>query len=217
MDEHRLATTRRARYYTVGGENGAPHEAWVVVHGYGQLAASFLRPFKGIATASRVIVAPEALNRYYVREGTRGSRADAKVGATWMTQEDRESEIADYVDFLDAVREEAAADGARLTVLGFSQGATTAVRWLTRGRARAERLIIWAGQLPHDADLPALRERLGTGGVVLVEGTADEYEPWIREGRNAKRLREAAIPHRAITFAGGHRLDATTLAQLAQG
>jgi predicted esterase len=215
VEEHRLPTTRRARYFTVGGDGGAPSEAWIVVHGYGQLAAPFLRNFEGVARPHRVIVAPEALNRYYVREGTRGTRGDARVGATWMTQEDRENEIADYVDFLDAVREEAVPPAARLTVLGFSQGAATAVRWLQQGRARVACLVVWAGQLPHDADLAALRERLGEGGVVLVEGMSDDYAAWIRDGHNAERLAEAGIPHRLLGFDGGHRLDEALLTRLA--
>ncbi len=47
-----------------------------------------------------------------------------------MTKEDRENEIADYVDFLDAVFGEVVTPGARVTVLGFSQGVATAARWL---------------------------------------------------------------------------------------
>ncbi len=217
MAEHRLTTTRRARYFTAGGESGSPGETWIVIHGYGQLAGPFLRNFEGIATPDRIIVAPEALNHYYVREGTAGSRSDARVGATWMTSEDRDGQIADYVEFLDAVFAAVVTAATRLTVLGFSQGATTAVRWLSSGTTRADRLVIWAGQVPHDADLPGLRRHLVGGQVVLVEGTGDDYAPWIREGRNAGRLGEAGFQVRSVTFDGGHRLDDEVLAQLAAG
>jgi predicted esterase len=217
VDEHRLTTTRRARYFTAGGGNGAPREAWIAIHGYGQLAATFLRPFEKVAAADRVIAAPEALNRFYVREGTTGSRADARIGATWMTSENRDDEIADYVDWLDAVAGRVAPAGTRLTVLGFSQGAATAVRWLSSGATRADRLVIWAGQVPPDADLPALRRGLATGSAVIVEGATDEYAPWVREARNAERLAGAGFSVQSCVFDGGHRLDDEVLARLAAG
>ena len=104
VQEHRLVTTRRARYYTIGGDGGEPQldDVWVVLHGQGQRASVFLKYFESIAAPNRLIVAPEALNRHYIAPGASGKAADAEVGTTWMTRMDRENEIADYVDFLDA-------------------------------------------------------------------------------------------------------------------
>lgn len=214
MDEHRLTTVRRARYYTEGAAGGDAPEVWIVLHGFSQLAAPFLTYFRHIATPSRLVVAPEALNRFYVQPGSSSSRVDARVGTTWMTREDRDNEILDYVDFLDAVYATTVPATARVSVLGFSQGAATAARWLAMGRSRAHRLIVWAGQLPPDLDLARLRERLDAG-VVLVQGTEDEYTAWVREGGNRDRLLAASVPVENATFEGGHRMDAATLRQLA--
>lgn len=214
MREHRVVTARRARYYSIGGTDGVrPASVWIALHGLGQLAATFLNYFDDIATSDRLVVAPEALNRYYVAPGSSGGTKDATVGATWMTREDRESEIADQVDYLDAVWREVASDAPSVTVLGFSQGVATACRWIARGHSRVDRLVAWAGQLPPDVD-PAVYGRLREG-VVLVAGTRDEYAHWIAEGNHAARLEAAGITPRIETFDGGHRLDRVTLQRIA--
>ncbi len=215
VSEHRLVTPRRARYYTEGGGEVPLPEAWIVLHGFGQLARNFISAFAHLAAPGRLLVAPEALNRFYVDRESSGSTAEASVGATWMTREDRDAEIADYVDLLDAVHGETAAGAARLTVLGFSQGVATACRWIASGKVRPDRLIAWAGQLPPDvntASLSVVKE-----GLVLVVGSRDQFTRWIDEGDHARRLESAGIPYQVVTFEGGHRLDRETLQRLATG
>ena len=212
MDEHRIRTARRARYYTIGGE-GSVEEVWIVLHGHGQLASAFIKYFNSIATPGRLIVAPEALNHYYVEPGPSGRTTDARVGATWMTRLDRENDIADYVDFLDAVWGETAARAARVVALGFSQGVATACRWIVMGTSRVDRLVAWAGQLPPDVD-PSVFTKL-SGGVTLVSGTADEYASWIDEGDHQARLEGVGITPEVLTFEGGHRMDRLTLDAIA--
>jgi len=214
VQEHRLVTTRRARYYTIGGGEKPLSEAWIVLHGLGQLASVFIKYFQSIASPGRLIVAPEALNRYYVAPSASGRTADAKVGATWMTRMDRENEIADYVDFLDAVWRETASGATRVTVLGFSQGVATACRWIAMGKSRVDRLIAWAGQLPPDVE-PSVFAKL-SGGVTLVHGTTDEYSAWIAEGNHDARLVAAGIRPQVVTFEGGHRMDRLTLDNLSK-
>lgn len=214
MEEHRLVTTRRARYYTTGGDGPQLDEVWIVLHGQGQRASVFLKYFESIATPGRLIVAPEALNRHYIAPGASGKAADAEVGTTWMTRMDRENEIADYVDFLDAVWRETAVNASRVTVLGFSQGVATACRWIAMGKSRVNRFIAWAGQLPPDVD-PSVFAKL-SGGITLVTGTEDEYASWIEEGNNDGRLISAGITPKVATFEGGHRMDRLTLDSLSR-
>ena len=188
---------------------------WIVLHGQGQRASVFLKYFESIAAPNRLIVAPEALNRHYIAPRASGKAADAEVGTTWMTRMDRENEIADYVDFLDAVWRETASHAPHVTALGFSQGVATACRWFAGGRSRIDRLIAWAGQLPPDVD-PSVYAKL-PGGVTLVTGTEDEYASWIAEGNNDGRLVAAGINPNVVTFEGGHRMDRLTLEQVVAG
>jgi dienelactone hydrolase len=211
VNEHRILTTRRARYYTLGGGEQPLPESWIVLHGLGQLASVFITYFQSIASPGRLVVAPEALNRHYVME--RGGRSsDAKVGATWMTRQDREADIADYVDYLDAVWREAGG-ASRVTVLGFSQGAATAARWIAMGTSRIDRFVAWAGQIPPDVD-PSVFTRL-SDGITIVTGSTDEFASWIAEGDHMSRLEVVGIKPDVLTFDGGHRLDRLTLDAIA--
>ena len=58
---------------------------------------AFLGYCQALEDESRVLVAPEGLSRFYVN-ATHGL-----VGASWMTREDRQHEIDDYVGYLDAI------------------------------------------------------------------------------------------------------------------
>jgi len=206
-DQH-LPVTRTARYAIRGSR--AAHDVWFALHGYGQLAHRFVREFDCL-TPSRLVVAPEALNRFYL------DAAHRKVGATWMTREDRLTDIEDYVRYLDALAAAVSTDGPsrRVTVLGFSQGAATACRWLAQGRTRAHRLVVWAGEVPPDLDLTAAAARLGSLDVILVAGRDDGYiTPKVLATMSA-RLSAHGIAHRTVTFAGGHAIDRDTLMALA--
>jgi len=219
MVEHHLGVQRTARYFTLGGEGASISELWIACHGYGQLAAPFLEWFDGIASPSRLIVAPEALSRFYVDPNIAARGPTARVGATWMTREDREHEIADQVTYLDTlldrVRPPTNGGGVRLRLLGFSQGVATVARWMARGRVRADGLILWAGSFPSDVDLDVFRDRLSGAPVVVVVGKRDQLAPWAAADAQLERFGAAGIDARLVEFGGGHRLDDSTLAELA--
>ena len=222
--EHHIAVRRTARFFTLGTASDEVRELWVVCHGYGQLAAPFLSSFERIAAPSRLLVAPEALARFYLDRPSGGSDTPPRVGATWMTREDRDSEIADHVAYLDdlhdSVREQLATDSepgsdhVRLHVLGFSQGVATAGRWMAYGRTRADALILWAGSFPADVNLASLAARLDGSSVTLVVGARDELASWANADAQLQRFEEAGISARLLTFDGGHRLDDATLVSL---
>ena len=206
MQEHRIAVSRMARYFTIGRPD---REVWFVLHGYGQLAARFLRHFEPLDDGARLIVAPEGLSRFYLTEDP----AERRVGASWMTREDRLAEIEDYVRYLDAVYHEVSRTmdraQAKVTLLGFSQGAATACRWSTIGKARFDRLIIWGGEVPPDVDL------LRSLRLSLVYGSRDPYfTPKVIAATEA-RLREHGIPYDLAPFEGGHEIDGDVLQRVA--
>jgi predicted esterase len=166
-----------------------------------------------------LIVAPEGLSRFYLHdsEGSHGKKVP--IGATWMTREDRENEITDYVEFLDAVldevSEESGGEIARLTVLGFSQGAHTVCRWLAAGEATVERLILWGAYLPDDFDPERGPDRLRSAELILVRGLLDHYISEEAHASQEERLEGLGIPFKTITHAGGHELDSALLRQIA--
>ena len=221
MDEHHIAVRRSARYYTLGPRDGTAAQVWIVCHGFAQLAGRFMRHFAAIDDGSRLIVAPEALNRFYVEATPTWHGPDSKVGATWMTREDREHEIADYVAYLDtladAVLTETPRDRVQLSVLGFSQGVATVVRWAAQGRTRPDHLILWASPLPPEIRPDAGRDQLAAiPRISVVVGTLDtDAQRAIPPER--ERMARLGLDYTLHSFEGGHHLDADTLRTLAGG
>lgn len=209
MQEHHLDVKRTARYCTAGQLSEQTQSVWFVLHGYGQLTPYFIRKFESIASDTTFVVAPEALSRFYL-EGFTG-----RVGATWMTREERQYEIADYVQYLDQLYEHLLhgfdVSRLRVNVLGFSQGTATACRWVQQGSLQLDRLVLWAGYFANgiqDLIAPLI---LATKEVVLVYGKDDEFLKQVDVAAYERNIREA-IPHIQIhTFDGGHTIDTPTL------
>jgi predicted esterase len=164
------------------------------------------------------LVAPEGLSRFYLSE----SPTERRVGASWMTREDRLGEVDDYVSYLDAVSADVFGplDRARVTVhaLGYSQGASTVSRWAALGQATIDRLTLWGGEFPPDLDLTldAVVGRLRAARMTLVYGRSDQYiTPKVVSGI-VERLRQHGIRYEAIPFDGGHELNEAVLKELAK-
>lgn len=215
MIERHLQVSRTARYWTLGDPRVA-REIWFVLHGYRQLARRFLKRFTPVDDGSRLIVAPEALSRFYVSSTIGRHGPSSIVGATWMTREDREHEIRDYVAYLDRLSEGilAEAPGLPVNVLGFSQGVATATRWIVRGSVRPARLVLWGDFTPPDLDLERAREVLAEVEVITVRGNADPALSARLAEEEAVRLHAAGINVRPVVYHGGHDIDAGTLAAL---
>jgi len=216
-EAHHFVTPRTARYWTAGPPPAEAVGTLYVLHGYGQLAEFFVRKFQRAADAGWHIVAPEGGHRFYLK-GTSG-----RVGASWMTKEDRLSDIADYVAFLDALR--ARTDGdepqGRQVLLGFSQGVATALRWLALGQRP---IHSWHGVVAHSGVLPPDLPKgnpafLDAPHLHLVAGTQDPYildpeagfrssmQGWLDSGGQANQ-----VTHH--TFPGGHTVDADAVQEV---
>ncbi|HEY8164868.1 MAG TPA: hypothetical protein VIF83_04865 [Gemmatimonadaceae bacterium] len=216
---HQINVGRTARYYTLGEPTSSVSDVWFVCHGYGQSAQEFIAQFEPIAAKSRLIVAPEALSRFYLTGTTGFHGPEARVVASWMTREDRENEIADYVAYLDDVYakifESVDRNSVRVTVLGFSQGGATANRWVTRGKSKADRLIMWGSLLATDSDLNQAAQFFRHVELTIVYGTRDQFGNREMIDKYEKLLKQHGIPYTLRNFEGGHRMDRETLASLA--
>lgn len=217
--ENTIEVRRSARFQMEGAPGPAITDVWFVCHGYGQLAASFISEFHVISDDHRLVVAPEALSRFYLTTSSAFHGADTPVGATWMTRENRQSEIDDYVAYLDAVYDRIFdiidRERVTVTVLGFSQGGATANRWVTRGHARADRLIMWGCLLAADADLAHAATFFRSAELQIVYGTRDKFASTGMIADYEQVLAHHAIPYKLATFEGGHRMDRATLQKLA--
>ncbi|RIJ33504.1 alpha/beta hydrolase [Pontibacter oryzae] len=208
MTEHNLTVPRTARYYTLGTPSESITDLWIVCHGYGQLARYFLRHFSVLDNGHTLVVAPEALSRFYL-DGFSG-----RVGATWMTKEDRLSEIEDQAAYLNLLLKEQLAqlpENVRITVLGFSQGGATVSRWLATQQVPVHRLILWAASFPEDIDFATGKAAFTNLPVAMVYGTEDEFITPETLQRKQQLMQELGIAPQVYTFEGSHTLHPETL------
>lgn len=211
--EH-LTTTKTARVYSLGDARDQ-HDLWIVCHGYGQLAARFIKEFEPIAVSGRLIVAPEGLHRFYL-DPPPAPAAQRRVGATWMTREDRATDITDYVAYLDRVAQHYAPENnGRVRAFGFSQGAATVFRWAVLGRTQVAELILWAGEVPPDVDMTLAADRLRNTRIVFAHGTADQLVARSVVERHLALLDSAGLSYELREYPGAHSLDSALLTDLA--
>jgi predicted esterase len=219
VSTHHIRVTRTARYYTLGADLPEANHIWIALHGYAMMGERFARLLAPLADApGSLVVSAEALSRFYLETGRDGRHSDS-VGATWLTREDRENEIADAIHYLDQLHAELverAPPSAVVSILGFSQGAAMAARWVAIGAVLPEQLVIWGINPPSDA-LPQVAERMAGREVVLIAGDRDPFAPEGGIESVAASLSQQGVRARAERFRGGHALSKSVLRRLGEG
>lgn len=213
IHEKNIIVSKTARYFTLGELTKKTKTIWFVFHGYGQLAKDFLTDFTILENDSTLVIAPEALNKFYLRGFT------GKIGAAWMTKEDRGNEINDYVKMVNKIFElfeqDFKLDGIKINVLGFSQGSQTAVRWLDKYRHNINSLILWGGSFPRDCDYK--NEYWSSIKSQIVIGDRDKFISEEMLEKEKMYLRSQNINCNIFNFDGGHELDSKILIMLSSG
>ncbi len=202
---HHIPVTRTARYYTLGEFTDSTKDIWILIHGHRQLAGKFIAEFNELADAGSFIYAPEGLMRLYVK----GDYGD--VGASWMTKEDRDSDIKDYVNYLDRlffdeIEPKAKLNNIKINALGFSQGSATLARWLTMGKAKVDKAVFWCGSLAHDIDYTKNTNFKDTE-IHQVFAANDPYYKNDFPESQINILKSAAINSKSYIFDGGHEIS----------
>jgi predicted esterase len=217
MEEAYVDFQFEARYHKLGKLDSSTKQVWIVLHGYGQLARFFIKKFEGLVPHDISVIAPEGLSRFYLSDLTEQGRRDNKVGATWMTQENRLMDIQNYLAYLDAIyrKELSVHPGVPVTLLGFSQGCATVCRWVTHG-VEFEKLILWAGLFPADMDFKEGNKILASKKTYLVVGDEDPYLTTERINEFDELARRLGIVPEKIVFNGKHEIHEGTLQQLAR-
>jgi predicted esterase len=213
MTERSITFSFQGRYFKLGEISAQTTHLWFVLHGYGQLAQYFIRKFNALTEGTNhCIIAPEGLSHFYLDELQNTGRKSNRVGASWMTRENRLTDISNYLRYLDAIyANEVAGRSVPVTVLGFSQGAATATRWALHGNIQFSRLILWAGMLPPDMDIEKGSTVLREKDVHLVYGTRDTFLTDERFAEMKTLSAKLGTSIRVHTFDGDHEVDTPTL------
>jgi len=212
MEKH-ITVERTARYFTLGELNEQTEHIWFACHGYGQLAEYFIKKFQVLDNGKTVVVAPEGLSRFYL-EGFSG-----RVGATWMTKEDRENDIKDNINYLNKLYTTTTKDiksSVKITLLGFSQGGPTICRWFAESKIKFDRLILWAGIFPPDMNNDftfTAQYLLKDRPTYIIYGNNDPLlkPEHFAEVENYKRIKPDL---QVISFEGKHELNEEVLKRI---
>lgn len=204
---HYIVTPKTARVYTHGTLTENTKLIWIVTHGYGFLAEYFIKKFEELNPEENYVIVPEALNRFYLKEFS------GRVGASWMTTEDRENEIKDYILYLENIHEILISQTtAKIVGLGFSQGAATIARWAMHTSKRLNQLVFWGGSIPNDClnDI----SKLNSLHPYLLVGDEDQFITEEKRAEVMKSLDNVGLTFSHIFYKGGHAILTEPLLQL---
>ena len=185
----------------------APRRLVVLLHGVGADGNDLidLAPHWSAAAPDATFVAPHAPFPYDM----------APVGRQWFSLADRSpallaAGVRDAAAVLDAyLTAEAASVGvppSAIALVGFSQGAMTALYAGLRRRPAPAAILAYSGALLGSESLAA--EIAGRPPVLLVHGEADEVVPTAATRATESALRAAGVPVEALYRPGlGHGID----------
>ncbi|MCH6234605.1 alpha/beta hydrolase [Cognataquiflexum rubidum] len=198
-------TYRHRGHYSMSHlPNRDEKEIIIALHGYGQLAEYFLKKFEPLFREDRLVVVPEATN-YAYQQGFSG-----RVGAIWMTSHERETAIENNNHYLNEILESVLIKYKQkpvVKVIGFSQGAATASRWVSQLSFKVDTLVLWSGGFAHDLDVSRAAQNLKDTKVVVVLGDSD---PMITSESIQKQNEFiASLPFEVerLEFKGGHDIN----------
>ena len=209
MEKKFVAFRYKAPYFLLGSPGPGINKIWFVCHGYGQLAKYFIRKFDVLNDGSHLVIAPEGLSRFYLDNSLRRS------GASWMTSEERETDIENYINYLEelgrTVIKQLEDQPLHITFLGFSQGAATASRWMAHTSLHVDRFILWAGIFPSDLNQENARRKLKNSENFLIVGSKDSYINESRKEEHAKMCADLDIYPQLKQFEGAHEISQEVL------
>lgn len=214
MQNNHLKIQKTARYFTHGDLSETTKNIWFVCHGYGQLAEYFIKNFALLSPEENFVVAPEALSRCYLR-GFQG-----RVGAVWMTKEDREAEIEDYIYYLNSLYhhvmhpKKVDISQVKIWIVGFSQGVATTSRWLFDGQVRFDYWLMWAGGIAHDLDFSKTEKVLKDKEVHMVYGLQDDLIEKSHFEAQMNLLMRRNFRPVITTFEGKHEIPGKALREV---
>ena len=206
-----IPTQKTARYVTYGTLSEKTEYFWFCLHGSNMLCEQMLYKFKDFNPQEHFVVAPEALNRFYAN----GFGGD--VVASWMTSRDRLDEINDFSNYLSNLYDHFIADLApncRKIILGFSQGGTTAFRWLHHHKVEADILIGYSCWIPEDIDLKSSATALDNLSILYTYGNEDKYLTPDRIKMIKDVIGKNKLSVEIISYAGLHKIDRAHLKEM---
>ena len=206
---HWIPVAQEQRVDSLGTLSDATKHVWVGLHGYGQLVQFFARHFRSLATEERAFVFPQGPHKFYLN-GVHG-----RVGASWMTKDERLVDIANQRLYLGFVFQRIKEQAPKATIhcVAFSQGVATIMRCIGHPDVQPSSILAWAGSWPPDLD-ETNRAALEELRFKACFGTRDEYITTEKQQEmRGYYLEKYNFEPSVSVYEGGHSFDVEKLAQ----
>ena len=215
---HQLTVNKTARYACYGELSEKTKYLWLALHGSHMTCEQMLYKFADFDPKEHFVIAPEGLSRFYLK----GMSGD--VVASWMTKRDRLLEIQDLCDYLSQLWTlylEKIVDlyivdikSVKKILLGFSQGGTSAFRWLHAHKTDFDFFFPYAAWIPDDIDYSVSATNFSHMSSHFSYGKQDQYLTEDRITVLKDLLIQNNLPTSIIPHEGDHRIDRNHLMHL---
>ena len=212
FNKHHISFEFSSSYITYNKLTDKTENIWIVFHGYGQLSKYFIRRFDVLEGDKNYIIAPQGLSKFYVDEDFKN------VGASWLTKEDKESDLLNQQKYLiklmDELKSKIDFSKIKINLFGFSQGVSAFTRLLINYNMKIDNIIIWAGWVP-DEFFNINKDILKDTNLFFVVGNKDKYynNPIIKGYiEKFKKTLNKEIDY--FVFDGGHIVDRKVLKKI---
>lgn len=211
IQKHFLTVQKTARYASYGTLSDKTKYFWFALHGSKMLCDQMIFKFRDFDPETHFVIAPEALSRYYMK----GFGGD--VVSSWMTKRDRLNEIKDFSHYLTSLYNKYADQldpSVKKSILAFSQGGTTAYRWLHDKKISTDVLIAYSCWIPEDINLKTSATILNNLKTIYTYGIQDEYLTPDRIDAVKEVIKKNGLDVVIEAYEGDHRIDRRQLDQL---
>ncbi len=212
FNKHNISFEFSSSYITYNKLTDNTENIWIVFHGYGQLSKYFRRRFDVLDSDKNYIIAPQGLSKFYVDDDYKN------VGASWLTKEDRGSDLLNQQKYLiklmDELKLKIDFSKIKVNLFGFSQGVSALTRLLMNYNMKVNNIIIWAGWVP-DEFFNINKDVLKDTNLFFVVGNKDKYynNPIIKGYlKKFKNILNKEIDY--FVFDGGHIVDRKVLKKI---
>lgn len=208
---HKFKVERTAHYHTIGEPGKQITRLIIACHGQGQRSQFFIRRFDVLDDGKTLIIAPEALSKYYLKN------FGGEVGACWMTTADRLDEIADYANYLQQLLDHYLPllhEEVEITLFGFSQGGATIFRWAMEKFPPVHRFILFGSLMPEDLDYRPYLDYFNTKELIWVYGNEDPFLTKNRLTFNREIFEKNQLNYEERIFDGKHEVQREVLEEL---
>lgn len=202
-----------APYYTLNELTEKTKTVWIVCHGFGQLARHFIRRFDVYDREENFIIGLQGLSRFYMDDYR-------KVGATWMTREDRETDIANQKRYFEAAISHAlkgkSLNDFNVNLFGFSQGVAMISRMAAYAKINFKNLILWAGGFPPELTAVEFDYLDSEAKLTVVVGDQDQFVTIDEQFHELLKQVEVVVGLEVnlVSFNGRHEMSREVLISL---